>query len=115
MRSFVEVFRHEQPFIAEMAMEELRKNGINCFMQQGSVTGIEMSPVCPVASPGIEYVVYVHSSSVQDARKIIEDLPVDTELLNVKWTKSPEPKRRKLLWFYWFIALVPGLIYLLLI
>ena len=114
MRSFVEVFRHEQPFVAEMAMEELRKKEINCFMQEGAVTGLEMSPVCPVAAPGVEYVVYVHRSSIEEAKKIIDVLPLDKELLNVSWTKSPEHKRRTLLWVYWAIALLPGLIYLLL-
>jgi hypothetical protein len=114
MRAFVEVFRHQQPFVAEMAMEELQKKGITCFMQEGAVTGLEMSPVCPVAAPGVEYVVYIDRSLLQEAKKIVDELPIDKELLNVSWTKSPDRKRQKLLWLYWTIALLPGLIYLLL-
>lgn len=114
MRAFVEVLRHQQPFVAEMAMEELRKNSINCFMQEGAVTGLEMSPVCPVAAPGVEYVVYVHRSSLEQAKLIIEELPIDKELLNVSWTRSPQRKRQKLLWVYWAFTLIPSLIFLLL-
>jgi hypothetical protein len=114
MRAFVEVFRHQQPFVVEMAMEELQKNRINCFMQEGAVTGLEMSPVCPVAAPGVEYVLYVHRSLVQEAKQIVDDLPIDKELLNVKWTKTADRKRQRLLWVYWALGLIPGLIYLLL-
>jgi hypothetical protein len=92
MRAFVEVFRHQQPFVVEMAMEELRKKDINCFMQEGAVTGLEMSPVCPVAAPGIEYVLYVHRSFVQEAKQIIDDLPIDKELLMSNGRRLPIEK-----------------------
>ena len=95
-------------------MEELRKKDITCFMQEGAVTGLEMSPVCPVAAPGVEYVLYVPRSLVQEARQIVDDLPIDRELLNVKWTKAADRKRRKLLSVYWALGLIPVLIYLLL-
>ena len=112
MRAFVEVTSHQQPFVAEMAMEELRKQGITCFMQEGAVTGLEMSPVCPVAAPGVEYVVYVHRSSLKDAQLIVDELPIDKELLNVSWIKTSERKRQRLLWFYSALVLIPGLIFL---
>ena len=112
MRAFVEVTSLQQPFVAEMAMEELRKQGITCFMQKGAVTGLEMSPVCPVAAPGVEYVVYVHRSSLKDAQLIVDELPIDKELLNVSWIKTSERKRQRLLWFYSALVLIPGLIFL---
>jgi len=114
MREFVEVYRHQQPFVAEMAMEALRHSGITCFMQEGAVTGLEMSPVCPVAAPGVEYVVYVHRSTANQAKLIINELPIDKELLNVSWTKTADKKRQKKLWAYWAFTVIPGLIVLLL-
>ena len=106
MREFVEVFRHQQPFVAEMAMEALKEKGVACFMQQGAVTGLELSPVAPAAGIGIEYIVYVHWSRLEEAKKILNELPIDKELLNVKWIKSPDPKRQRLIRFYWILALI---------
>lgn len=114
MRAFIEVFRHQQPFVAEMAMEELRKKGINCFMQEGTVSGLEMSPVCPAAAPGVEYVVYVHRTLMEEAKNIITELPLDKELLNVSWMKTMDSKRQKLLWTYWAFLIIPGVIFLIL-
>lgn len=49
MREFIEVFRHQQPFVAEMATEALKEKDIACYMQQGTVTGLVLSPVAPAA------------------------------------------------------------------
>jgi len=113
MRDFVAVFRHDQPFVVEMVMEILKENSIPCFMQQQSISGIELSPVAPTAAPGIEYVVYVHKSQSALAKEILKDLPVDAELLSVSWTKSSNPRRQKLLWIYWGIIL--GMLFVFLI
>jgi hypothetical protein len=110
MRAFVEVFRHQQPFVAEMAMEALKNSGIACFMQEGAVTGLEMAAVCPTAAPGVEYVVYVHRSMANQAQLIMNELPIDKELLNVSWVKTVDPKRQKRLWAYWALIIIPGLI-----
>ena len=110
----MEVYRHQQPFVAELAMEALRRSGIACFMQEGAVTGLEMSPVCPAAGPGVEYVVYVHRSTANQAKLIINELPIDKELLNVSWTKTADKKRQKRLWVYWAFVVIPGSIVLLL-
>lgn len=114
MREFVEVYRHQQPFVAEMAMEALRNDGITCFMQEGAVTGLELSPVCPVAAPGVEYVVYVHRSILEKAKLIVDELPIDKELLNVSWAKHTDEKRKKMLWSYWAFVIIPSSIFLLL-
>ena len=112
MREFVEVFRHQQPFVVEIAMDELRKKDIPCFMQQGSITGLEMSPVCPAAAPGVEYVVYVHKSKLKRAKKIMDELPIDKELLNVTWSKYSDRKMRKLQWVFLAVAIIPALAFL---
>lgn len=106
MREFVEVFKHQQPFVAEMAMEAFKENGIACFMQQGTVTVLVLSPVAPAAGIGIEYIVYVHLSRLEEAKEIVNELPIDKELLNVKWIKSPDSKRQRLIRLYWLLALV---------
>lgn len=106
MREFGEVFRHQQPFVVEMAMSALREKGIICFMQEGSITGLELSPVSPSAALGREYVVYVHKTEIDRAKKVVNELPIDKELLNVSWIKSSDRKRQKLLWFYWIIAFI---------
>lgn len=106
MRKFVAIFKHQQPFVAEMTISALREKGIVCYMQETTVTGLELSPVAPVAAPGIEYAVYVHKTEIVHAKKVIDELPIDKELLNVLWVKSPDRKRQKLLWLYWIIALI---------
>ena len=83
MREFIEVLRHQQPFVAEMAMSILQENEIPCFMQEGAVTGLEMSPVAPAAAPGVEYVVYVHKTRFKQAREIVDELPID----KVPWSR----------------------------
>lgn len=106
MLEFVEVFKHQQPFVAEMAMEAFKENGIACFMQQGTVTGLVLSPVAPAAGMGIEYIVYVHCSRLEEAKEIVNELPIDKELLNVKWIKSHDPKRQRLIRFYWLLFII---------
>ncbi len=111
---FVEVFRHQQPFVVDMVIDALRSENIPCYMQQGSITGIVLSPVYPAAGPGVEYIVLAPKTRVQDVGKIIDNLPIEKELLNVKWRKSPEPSRQRRLWLFWFLVLgIPVIIYLM--
>jgi hypothetical protein len=112
-RSFVEVFRHDQPFVAQMALDELEEEGVVGFMQEGAVTGLEQSPVCPAPAPGVEYVIYVHETKLPEAKSIIESLPIDRDLLSVSWRKTTNPKRQRKLMIYWAVVLVPFLFTLL--
>ena len=105
MSKFIEVFRHQQPYVAEMVIETLRKNNIPCYLQQGSITGILLSPVTPVAGPGVEYVVFAPEEKLDEVKIIVDGLPIDRELLNVKWTKSKDPRRRRKLLLFWFLML----------
>lgn len=106
MQEFIEVFRHQQPFVAEMAMEALKEKGIACYMQEGTVTGLVLSPVAPAAGMGIEYIVYVHWSRLEETKKILDGLPIDKELLNVKWIKSPDSKRQRLIQVYRLLFII---------
>ena len=115
MAEFIEIFRHQQPYIAEMVIETLKKNDIPCYLQQGSITGILVSPVAPAAAPGVEYVVFVPEKRAEQARSIVESIPIDKELLNVKWRKSKDPKQRRKLIIFWILILgVPVLIWIIL-
>jgi hypothetical protein len=105
MPKFIEIFRHQQPYVAEMVIETLRKNNIPCYLQQGSITGILVSPVAPTAAPGVEYVVFVPEEKIEDARAIVDSIPIDKELLNVKWRKSKDPKHRWKLVLFWVLLL----------
>ena len=105
MAKFIEVFRHQQPYVAEMMIETLRKNNMPCYLQQGSIPGILFSPVTPVAGPGVEYVVFAPEEKLDEVKIIVDGLPIDKELLNVKWTKSKDPRRRRKLWLFWFFML----------
>jgi len=105
MPKFIEIFRHQQPYVAEMVIETLRKNNIPCYLQQGSITGILLSPVMPTAGPGVEYVVFVPEEKSEDARAIIDSIPIDRELLNVKWRKTKDPKRKWKLLLFWVLLL----------
>jgi uncharacterized protein with WD repeat len=105
MPKFIEIFRHQQPYVAEMVIETLRKNSIPCYLQQGSITGIMLSPVMPTAAPGVEYVVFVPEDKIEDARVIVDSIPIDKELLNVKWRKVKDPKRKWKLLLFWFFLL----------
>jgi hypothetical protein len=112
MSKFIEVFRHQQPYVAEMVIETLRKNNMPCYLQQGSITGILLSPVTPVAGPGVEYVVFAPEEKLDEVKIIVDSLPIDKELLNVKWIKSKDPRRRRKLWLFWFLMLgVPAAIW----
>lgn len=105
MAKFVEIFRHQQPYVAEMVIETLRKNDIPCYLQQGSITGIFLSPVAPTAAPGVEYVVFIPEDKVAEAKAIVNSIPVDKELLNVKWRNVKDPKHRWKLLLFWFLVL----------
>ena len=109
---FVEVFRHQQPFVADMVINALRENDIPCYLQQGAITGIVLAAVFPAAGPGVEYIIYAPKTMVHDAERIISSLPIEKELLNVKWRQSPEPKRQRRLWLFWILVLgVPIILY----
>ncbi len=116
MKNFVEVFRHQQPFLADMVIETLKRHDIPCYLQQGSITGILLSPVFPAAGPGVEYVVFAAKNRVDEARELIKELPIDKEQMKVPWRISPEPqpKRRRRLWLYWAIVLGLPIILMLL-
>jgi hypothetical protein len=114
MAKFIEVFRHQQPFVAEMMIEALRKNRIPCYLQQGSITGIMLSPVAPAAAPGVEYVVFVPEQKINEAKKVIESIPVDKELFNVKWRQSDRPGHKwKILLFWTLILGIPLMIWII--
>jgi|GEM_PF-1801257 len=109
---FVEVFRHQQPFVADMVINTLRENDIPCYLQQGAITGIVLAAVFPAAGPGVEYIIFAPKTMVLDAERIIDSLPIEKELLNVKWRQSPEPKRQRRLWLFWILVLgVPIILY----
>jgi len=115
MEEFIAIFRHQQPYVAEMVLGALKKNAIPCYMQQVAITGLIMAPVVPTAGPGIEYVVYVPKQDVHDAKRIIGELPIDKEKLNVPWTGGSSRKRNRLLVVYWIVIAglyIPFLIFL---
>ena len=105
MAKFIEIFRHQQPYVAEMVIATLRKNNIPCYLQQGSITGILVSPVAPTAAPGVEYVVFIPEDKTDQAKAIVDSIPIDKELLNVKWRKSKDPKQRWKLVLFWVLIL----------
>lgn len=105
MAKFIEIFRHQQPYVADQVIETLRKKNIPCYLQQGSITGILVSPVAPTAAPGVEYVVFVPEEKADEAKEVIDGFPVDKELLNVKWRKSQDPKQKRKLLLFWFLML----------
>jgi hypothetical protein len=113
MNDFIEVFRHQQPYVAEIAMAELKKKSIPCYMQEESISGLVFSPVAPVAGVGIEYTVYVPQIALDESKEIINSLPIDKELLNVKWKNEKNQKRRTRLWIFWMMVLgLPLLAYI---
>lgn len=60
MNEFTEIFRHQQPFVADMVFNALREAKIPCYKQEGAITGLlQAFPVFPVAYPGIEFIIFV--------------------------------------------------------
>ena len=104
-KDFIEIYRHQQPFVTDMVIDILRKENIPCYMQQGSIAGILLAAVFPVAAPGVEYVVFVPKILYKKSKEILDNLPVDRELLNVKWLKSSDPKRQLRLIIFWLLIL----------
>ena len=102
-KDFIEIYRHHQPFVTEMVIDILRRGNIPCYMQQGSIVGILLAAVFPVAAPGVEYVVFVPKVLYKKSKEILDDLPVDRELLNVKWRKSSDLKRQFRLLIFWLL------------
>jgi hypothetical protein len=109
-KDFIEVFRHQQPYMADMMKELLQQNNIPCYIQEGAITGILKAAVFPAAYPGVEYVVLVPKKLEKKARAIIDKLPVDHELLNVKWRRDKAPGRQVKLFIFWLIVLGLGAI-----
>jgi len=106
MKEFFEVFRHPQPFVAEITRFALQKKGINCFMQQGSLTGLGSSKFAAVADKALEYVVYVHKVELERATKIIDKLPLNRKPFNVSLAKSPNRKRQILHGIFKIVATI---------
>lgn len=102
-KDYIEIFRHQQPHVAEMMIDVLRQHNIPCYLQEGAITSILKAAVFPAAFPGVEYVVFVPKAVQKEAQTVIEQLPFDRELLNVKWRKSPERIRQIKLVIFWTI------------
>ena len=49
--------------------------------------------------------VFAPEEKLDEVKIIVDGLPIDKELLNVKWTKSKDPRRRRKLWLFWFFML----------
>ena len=113
MKEFVEVFRHQQPLVAEITRFALREKGINCFMQEGGVAGLESPAVAPITDTRVEYVVYVHKMELEKARKIVDKLPLKRKSFNVSLTKIPNRKRQILHGIYKVVtSIIPILVIL---
>ena len=104
-KDYIEIFRHQQPHVAEMMIDILQQHNIPCYLQEGAITGILKAAVFPVAFPGVEYVVFVPQELQREAHSVIEQIPFDRTLLNVKWRKSSERKRQIRLIIFWTIIL----------
>ncbi len=90
--NFIEVFRHQQPFVVDMVAEEMRKHAIPCYTQEGTIAGLVFArPVMPAAWIGIEYIVMVPKSRFYEAKRIVNRFPIDEEALKVKWAEILGP------------------------
>ena len=75
---FVEVFRHQQEQVTAIVMGAFRENGLVCHMRKEFAAGFAAfmgySPNA-AAGPGIEFVVYVHKTESESAKKIVAGTP----------------------------------------
>ncbi|HEX7320611.1 MAG TPA: hypothetical protein VF399_09700 [bacterium] len=108
MNEFTEIFRHQQPFVADMVFNVLREAKIPCYKQEGAITGLlQAFPVFPVAYPGIEFIIFVSKKHFGEAKAIVEKLPVDQDFMKINWGIMPFRKKR---WtIFLFLLLVIGL------
>ena len=100
------VLRTGRLFEADMAASALETAGVPHFRQEQSSSGLSFAmPAAPSAGPGILWVVRVPEAVAEQARSVLEELPIPIEESPGVWDFSPT-ERAKSLHRSWALALL---------
>jgi hypothetical protein len=88
-----------------MVLDELRDKGFPAYGQEEAGGAVFAMPLTPTPGPGVTWIVRVPEPAVDDAKQIIDSLPVDSKQLPDVWHFGPTPFGRKVFRVWAFIAL----------
>lgn len=104
-KSDYEVFRTGRPYEVLMVLNELQQKGIPAYGQEESGGVVFAMPTTPTPGPDVTWIVQVPEPAVEDANRIIANLPVDSDQSPGAWHFGPSPGGRKAFRAWAFIVL----------
>lgn len=87
----IAVFRTGRSYEALMVLNELNSAGVPAYGQEENSGGLVTAmPTTPTQGPGVTWVVRVPEPAVENAKRIIQGLPVDAEQEPGVWHFGPD-------------------------
>ena len=81
-----------------MVLNELNSAGVPAFGQEENSGGLVTAmPPTPTQSPGVSWVIRVPEPAAEDAKRVIQDLPVDAEQEPGVWHFGPDKRTKRVL------------------
>src|SRR5262245_49508923 len=100
----VVVFRTGQVWQIDMAVNALKEARIPYFSEEENAAGLRLAmPVAPAPGPGVCWSLRVPESAVDDANRILSELPFEIKTNPDAWDFHPEPEVKKS-WRGWIIV-----------
>lgn len=92
----VAVFRTGRSYEALMVLNELGSAGVPAYGQEENSGGLVTAmPPTPTQGPGVTWVIRVPEPAVEDAKRVIESLPVDAEQEPGVWHFGPDKRTKR--------------------
>ena len=81
-----------------MVLNELKAAGVPAWGQEESATGLVTAmPTSPSQAPSVAFIVRVPEPAAEDARRIIESLPIAADQRPGVWHTGPDRKTKRAL------------------
>jgi len=92
------VFRTGRSYEALMVLNELKSAGVPAYGQEESSSGLVTAmPPTPTQGPGVSWVIRVPEPAAEDAKRIVQGLPVDAEQEPGVWHFGPDKRTKRFL------------------
>lgn len=92
----IAVFRTGRSYEALMVLNELSSAGVPAYGQEENSGGLVTAmPTTPTQGPGVTWVVRVPEPAAENARRIIQNLPVDAEQRPGVWHFGPDKRAKR--------------------
>ena len=100
----VVVFRTGQVWQMDMAVNALKEARLAYFSQEENASGLRLAmPVAPTPGPGVCWSLLVPESAVEDAKRVLSELPFEIKTNPDAWDFKPEEAVKKT-WRTWIVV-----------